>query len=343
MKKYFKQIILLCITFIFLYIAFNNVNFHEFISVFKKFDYKYLFLLIISITISLSFRAVCFKQLIYKSAPNAKLSYLIPICLAGGGLNILLPARVGDIFRAYFTGEKYNCSKMKIFGSVMLERLFDVLIIFLLLSIGIFFYNRTPIAEKLCLFSGILIFIGIMGVVITYKFLNLDNICKTILNKTEKLPFNSVISNLIIFINKTCNSFFTGFDVIESPKRIFYTILASFGIWFFDCLNYFIVIHGFGYDFHWSICLFIISFLALACMIPSASIFVGPYQVAVIMAFAMYGAPKELALAVSISEQTVVTIYLGLVSVLFILKNNISFSSLKEQLKSDINKKSEIF
>ena len=339
MKKFLKKIILLIVTFIFLYIAFNNINLNEFISVFKKFDYRYLFILVISITISLSFRAVCFKQLIYKSAPDAKLSYLIPICLTGAGLNILLPARAGDIFRAYFTGEKYNCSRMKIFGSVMLERLFDVMIIFLLLSTGIFFYNKNPLAVKLCTFAGILILIGITAVFITYKYLNIDTICEKIIQKSEKLPFHNLIVDAVTFFNKTCRSFFNGFEVIDSPKKIFYTIMASSGIWIFDCLNYYIVIRGFGYDFHWSITLFIIAFVALACMIPSASIFIGPYQVAVIAAFAMYGASKELALAVSISEQTVVTLYLTIVTVLFILKNNISYKALKENLKEDISKK----
>ena len=77
----------------------------------------------------------------------------------------------------------------------------------------------------------------------------------------------------INFTNKTCNSFFNGFEIINAPKKILAALIASFGIWFFECLNFYITIQGFGYNLHWSVTIFIICFIALACMIPSTSIF----------------------------------------------------------------------
>ena len=161
----------------------------------------------------------------------------------------------------------------------------------------------------------------------------MDELCSLIINKTKSLPFSNLIQKGINFTNRTCNSFFNGFEVIEAPKKIFAALIASFGIWFFECLNFFITIQGFGYHLHWSVTIFIICFIALACMVPSTSIFIGPYQLAVITAFAIYDVNKEGALAISFVEQAIVTIVTSIFAILFLLKNNISFRDLQKDVQ----------
>ena len=262
------------------------------------------------------------------------LKELVSLCLTAASLNIVLPARAGDIFRAFFIGQKYNISKIKIFGTVMLERIFDVFVIFCFLLVGVFIYHRNEIAIKLCSFAGICILIGITFAIVTFKYNKTDELCYLIINKTKSLPFSNLIQKGINFTNKTCNSFFNGFEIINAPKKILAALIASFGIWFFECLNFYITIQGFGYNLHWSVTIFIICFIALACMIPSTSIFVGPYQLAVITAFSIYNVNKETALAISFVEQAIVTIVTSIFALLFLLKNNISF----EDLKRDVQK-----
>ena len=333
MKNHIKRIVLLIITIIFLYFVFVNIDLIELLESIKEFDLKYILLLSISIICSLTCRGICFKKLISKTV-NVPLKELVPLCLTSASLNILLPARAGDIFRAFFIGQKYKVSKIKIFGTVMLERIFDVFIIFCFLLVGVFIYHRNEIAIKLCSFAGICILIVITFTIITFKYNKMDELCCLIINKTKSLPFSNLIQKGINFTNKTCNSFFNGFEIIDAPQKILAVIIASFGIWFFECLNFFITIQGFGYNLHWSVTIFIICFIALACMVPSTSIFIGPYQLAVITAFAIYDVNKEGALAISFVEQTIVTIVTSIFALLFLLKNNISF----EDLKKDIQK-----
>lgn len=332
MKKNIKKLILLLITFVFLYFVFVNINISKFINTFKDFNCNYIFLLVLLIAITQSMRAICFKQLIHKTVPQANLPYLIFLCLASAGANIILPARAGDFFRAYFTGEKYNMSKIKAFGSIILERLFDVISIFIILMCGIFIYQRNPLAVKLCLITACIIVFACLFAIVTYKHNNLSKICDFIEKKTENLPFSNFIQKVTTLANNICNSFFNGFEVIESPKRILYAFISSMGIWFCECLCYIVTIQGFGYNIHWSVVLFIIPFIALGCIIPSASVFLGPYQIAVITAFAIYNIPKETALAISVVEQSVVTVFLCAVTFIFLLKNNISYKEIKDKI-----------
>ena len=335
MKKTIKRLLLLLTTFGFLYLVFANLDFKELIVTLKEFDYKCIFFLVCSIFIALSFRALAYKKLISLTIDNASLKEFIPLCLTGAALNIVLPARAGDIFRAFYTGQKYNANKMKIFGAIMLERIFDGLIILMMLLCAIFIYHRNPLAQKLCIGAGLIFISGLIFCIVAFKYNKTDKICQYIENKTMFLPENlrSATHNCIKFINNTCNSFLNGFEILNHPKKLFAIFCSSVGIWVFECLNYFIVINGFNIDVNWSVVLFIIPFIALACMIPSTSIFIGPYQVAIIAAFAIYDINKETALAISLLEQAVVTIFTSLIAVIFLLKNNISYKELKEDIK----------
>ena len=331
MKKHLKKAALLLITLVFLYFVFLNLDIKELTEVMKQFNLWYLLPLAFSIFISASIRGIIFKFLLNNTLKIPAWESM-HLCITAAAMNILLPARAGDIFRACYTGHKYKTDKVKIFGTVMFERIFDIIVIFSLLLLGILVYHRNETAAKLCIFAGICMTAGLAAAVYAYKFNKTDEICSFITKKTAKLPFSEFINRAVSFINRSCNSFFAGFEIIESPKYMAAAILTSFTLWFVECLNYFIVMHGFGCDVHWSVTLFLMGFIALACMVPSASIFIGPYQMAVIAAFTMYGVSKETALAISIVDQAAVIITVSIAALIFLFKHNISF----EELKKDI-------
>ncbi len=337
MNSKIKKLILLFITFVFLYFVFRNLNVTELIETMKEFDPKYAVLLVISILTSLSFRGLCFKLLISQSV-KVPLKDLAPLCIAGAALNIALPARAGDIFRAYYVGSKYNANKIKLFGSIMLERIFDGLVILAMLFAGIMLFNKDPLAQQLCNIAAAIFIGSLIFVLLIIKYNKINSICTFLEEKTHKFPqkIRNIILSIIKFTNQMCNSFFEGFEILKSPSKIIPVAIVSVIIWFLEGLTYYITIQGFHCEVDWSIVLFINSFIALACMVPSTSIFIGPYQFAVISAFAIYNISKETALAVSFLEQAIVVIVTAVVTVIFLAKNNISFKELRETTNKKI-------
>ncbi len=327
-----KKIILLLFTLLLLYFVFVNLDFNELLNQFKNIDYKYLFLLAVSIVVSLFFRGLCFKQIIYKTV-NIPSIEAAALCITSSALNIVLPARAGDIFRAYFVGDKYNADKVKIFGAVMFERILDMIVICMFLLFGILVYHRNPLAIKLCLAAFFILLASLIFAVLTYKFKQIDKICGLIKKLISKIHNSDLSEKIINFVNKMCNSFCSGFEIIDSPKRLSFAILTSVLVWIFDCLNYVIILMAFNCPVHWSVAIFISCFIVFACLIPSASIFVGPYQIAIIAAYAMYNVGKESALAIAFVEQAVVIITTISIAITFFFINNISLSKFKEEIK----------
>ncbi len=333
MKISFKKIILFLITLGFLYLIFSNFDFKELLLTIKGFKLKYIFLFVLVILSSFFCRACCFKQLISKTV-DVSVWKLLPLCVTGASLNIVLPARAGDIFRAYYIGHKHNVDKVKIFGTVMLERIFDGLVILSFLLLAILLYNKNPLAQKLCITASFIFFGALICAYLAIRFNKTDEICKILNEKATKLPekLRMPVNSILQFINKICNSFVSGFEILQYPKKLMRIVVFALGIWCFECLKYYVTIQGIGCEVDWSVVLFIIPFIALACMIPSTSIFVGPYQFAVITAFAIYNVPKETALAISLVEQAIVTIITSIVAALFLIKNNISYNEIKKDI-----------
>jgi len=116
LKKHAEKIILFLITCIFLYFIFRNLDIDELMRVIKQFNILYTLPLAASILFSLSLRGLVFKQLLHNTV-KAPLSELAHLCITGAAMNILLPARAGDFFRAFYTGQKYSADKVKIFGT----------------------------------------------------------------------------------------------------------------------------------------------------------------------------------------------------------------------------------
>jgi len=101
--------------------------------------------------------------------------------LCGLALNVILPARGGDIAKVAFLGRKNNEQWLKLGGAVILERSFDLLalgLIGLTASLLACNYKGTPL-------SGLVVFVCVFGMVFFSKFHRLPIIGAKLKNFNE--------------------------------------------------------------------------------------------------------------------------------------------------------------
>ena len=65
-------------------------------------------------------------------------------------------------------------------------------------------------------------------------------------------------------------------------------------------------------------------------MLPSTSVFLGPYQYAYIIALSIYGIDKSTTLAISTVHQTILMLLLTFVGLYYLIKFNFSLKQIKE-------------
>ena len=243
--------------------------------------------------------------------------HLGAVFIVGSMLNSFLPARAGDIYRAYYLGENKQENKMKIFGSVILERTLDGISVFFILLFGVLFYcKNNPVILSATYFFGA-VFIGSMiAFYLIFKFNKIDFVCQKTENILEKIHLNG-LSGIVKSLNKHANSFMEGFEVLDNWKLTLKSAVMSAVVWGIECYVAFLILESFNLSLPFSASLFVISLISFSAMLPSTSIFFGPYQAAYLIALGIYGVNKSTILAISLVHPVQLWAYIIYTSLIF--------------------------
>lgn len=328
--KHKDKIIGLLISLVFIILIFWKLDIHKLIAAFRMFDYRILFLFVPIYVFSLYIRGVRWKYLL---CLNEKLSVneAFFAFTVGNTINSYLPARAGDFWRAYHLGNKIGESKMKLLGSIILERLIDGISILLILFFAIVTYFRHRWVLNIAAVAACLFFGALAVIYIIFKFNKIEYIFK----KISEIPFLSGFTAQLNTISGHLMKFMNGFEALNNPKCFFMAFFMSMLAWGFECLMTYMIILGFGVHYGISIALFTISFIALSTVIPSSSIFIGPYQYAYILALGIYHIGKEQALGTAFIHQMSIMIIITVISVIYFMKGNTSLDEIQKEINSE--------
>ena len=126
------------------------MSFSEVISSFKEMDYIYIFPAIVLIVLSYIFRAYRWQALLESSLKINVSGLYSPMMV--GFMGNFLPARAAEILRPYLLSKKYNITFAAAFASIVVERLFDMIIL-LLIFIWVFWFEADAFSSNIE-FSG---------------------------------------------------------------------------------------------------------------------------------------------------------------------------------------------
>lgn len=322
-----KKIFALLITLLFLGLIFHKMDWHKLIGTFKLFDFKNLILIVPLYILTLYLRGVRWKSLLLNNPKYSALN-LGSIFTVGSMLNIYLPARAGDLYRAYYLGSTESEKKMKLFGSIILERTFDGICVFLILLFAVLVYSKQQWILSLAYLIGALFIGSFLVFYLIFKFNKVDFVCSKMIFLCEKLP-HFISNKLVEFIKKInthTNSFIEGFESLNSLKYTAQAFGMSLVIWIIECYVAILIINSFHLNLGFSAALFVISMISFSTMIPSTSVFLGPYQYAYILALGIYGVDKSTALAISTIHQAILMLILTAIGISYFLKFNFSLN-----------------
>jgi len=100
-----------------------------------KADYWYMVPAVAVLFVALAVRCVRWSVLMRPVAPISPVR-LFPYAIIGYMANNLLPARAGEVVRAYVLGDREHVSRVGTFGTIAVERLFDGCVLVLMLLVA---------------------------------------------------------------------------------------------------------------------------------------------------------------------------------------------------------------
>jgi len=246
-------------------------------------DAKWLLAAVATYALNMAIRVLRWQRLL---AGIKKLPYkaVLTVLLIGYAVNNVLPARIGELYRAHLSGRRFGFSRATALASIMVERTMDGLLVVALLAVGQFFVPYSDVVQLLLLIAST-IFIGI-AIILIYLAR------KNTLVHLENWPR----------ISAKIGSFQDGVAVFRDGGLL-KVFLLSACVWCLEALSVWFILNAIGVSVGIGELALITSVATLSTLLPSSPAYIGTYQYAYVFAFGMLGHGAAEAVAASTAAQ----------------------------------------
>ena len=308
-------------------LLFRSVDPAEILRAFRGIDGIWLVPAVAFTFLSYIMRAVRWKYLL-SPLKQTSFSNLVSATLIGYMANNLLPARLGELVRAYVLGEREGIGTGAVVATLVIDRLADGFTVLLLLVTAVFTLRLPPGSEaaQQGLVAGGYITLGLYLVVVVFLVLLRRNTMGTIRLLEQLLrPFPGKIAEKVI---PFLGAFIDGARITPHWRERLALVASSLVIWAFAVLPIHCVLRAFGLNFPIPVSLFIMVLLVFAVMVPASPGFVGTYHAACVYGLLALGVRREMALSVAIVIHGINFFPVIVVGLLCLWRENLSLSTL---------------
>ena len=270
-----KIILPLLLSVLFISYALEDFNYTLFIGSLKNANYLFIISSILLLIIIIFLRSLRWKLLFTK---QLKINDLYKSQLIGYMGNNIFPLRLGELLKALFLEKKSKISKYEIIGTVILERVLDLIgLIILFLILLNFSIIELVSFDSIKVIYFLLIFVS-LSIILSFN-----------LNKIKNFKFKNSSFQII-------DDIISGFSTINKSNfllSIFYTIL----IW----LSYIIVVYLVQKSMYLNLsfiqCILLLFLSSLVLMIPSMPGNIGTFEGSVVYTLLLFGIKDDFGFA----------------------------------------------
>jgi len=236
------------------------------------------------------FRAVKWKYIL-KPFANVRLADSYHIMMLGFFANNLLPARIGEVIRAYALSKKYGIGKVKSFATVVVDRVTDGAALIGLLALAFAFSERIPAAFEQLVLLPVLVFAVLLAVFLfpqkTKRLLSpfVRLLPEALQGKFEFLLEETVVGGKALRGNLTYKVAIWG---------------SSAAVWAIHVLTFYYVARQMGLPLGLVDLALFTALASFAVMVPAAPGYIGTYEAAVAAFFVAYGLDVNQGLAFAV-------------------------------------------
>jgi hypothetical protein len=212
------------LTVVFLIAAFKNVDVVESFRLISKISIPWFFLFYFFFFFGHYLRAVRWKVIISSVKKDTSMLNLMGATMVGYGVNCIVP-RLGEIYRPAFLGKWENVSRSSIFGTIIVERIIDLLALGIAVLISVMIFPGNLYTEFPWLKSTLYLGFAAMAVLILVLFLTVKlkhKFYDIIIKFVGKISSKAADKLAYVFEMLT-----DGFSSLKGSRNYFLTILLT--------------------------------------------------------------------------------------------------------------------
>ncbi len=217
-------VISVLLTAVFLYLAFKDVDLNEALYLVTQASVKWTIIFIGIFLFAPLVRAYRWKVLIKSVKPDTSVINLFGATMVGYGINCVIP-RMGELYKALFLGRWEKISRSSLVGTVIVERIIDIIALAFSVIISGLIYSGNLYEEISWLKPSLYIGFAVIFVMILFIYLIVvlkDRFYNMILKYVGKISKKGAEKLAYVF-----HMLIDGFNTVKNKKDFFIIVFLS--------------------------------------------------------------------------------------------------------------------
>ena len=296
MKISWKVVLGFVVTALCLYFAFRSTDWAQAIELAKHANYFLLFLSAVAATGMFPLRAIRWRSILDPVVPKAPLVPLWRSIAIGMMVNNVAVLRAGEIARVFaVTREVPAVTFSTGFASLVVDRVFDAVVVLLLLGVAVVAGN-FPMSTQIAGYSFARIAIGfaivpIAMLVVLYALVFVPDTLIRIFEMFARRVSPTVERRGSEILRK----FADGLSVLRSPRHFIAVFWWTLLHWLLQPVAFWLALKAFGIDVPWSATLLVQGIIVILVALPAAPGFFGLFELGAKVGLGVYGVESTLA------------------------------------------------
>ena len=305
----------------FLWIALNGLDLGDFWHVVSRANYWWLIP-----GVGVYFLAVLVRTWRWRSMlrPMADISVrrLLPVVIIGYMGNNIYPARAGEVLRSYVLRRNTGVAMSASLATVVLERLFDGLVMLLFVFVTLPFVPLPPGYAAIVSGMSVLFLVALLAfLLLAIRPHSMARIYAWCVNHLLPTRFRAPVHGLF-------DGFIVGLQSLRSPRELLIIFGTSTLIWLLETTKYWFVMHAFPFDVPFYVLMLMTAVVNLATTLPSTPGYVGTFDAPGIAILVAYGVAGEVAAGYTLVLHAALWLPITLIGAVLMLRQHIGWSDM---------------
>jgi uncharacterized protein (TIRG00374 family) len=286
--RHWKLWLGLIISLIFLAVALYGLDLAHFWEALREANYWWLIPGVVVYFITVWIRTWRWQSMLNHIA-SVPLRTLFPIVVIGYMGNNVYPVRAGEVLRSYVLRRNCGIAMSASLATVVLERLFDGLVMLLFVAVTLPFAPLPPMFRSLVIgFSGIFLVALIGFIWLAARPQRMSRLYTMLVDRFAPDQLRPHIHGLF-------DRFIIGLQSLRSPREMIVILLTSTLIWLGETLKYWFVMHAFPFEVSFLVLMLMTAVVNLFTTIPSTPGYVGTFDAPGIAILTQFGVVHAVA------------------------------------------------
>jgi glycosyltransferase 2 family protein len=303
---------------IFLYLALSGLDLESFWTTVRHANYWWL---IPGVTVY--FGAVWARtwrwHYMLRHVKRIPLTRLFPVVVIGYMGNNVYPARAGEVLRSYVLKRKEGVPVGVSLATVVLERLFDGLVMLLFVFATLPFAPLPPGYDLfVTVFSVLFLVALVVFLVLAARPERMGRVYAWVVNRVVPERLRPRVHGLF-------DKFVQGLQSLRSPRELFFILLSSTLIWLTETTKYWFVMHAFPFAVPFYVLMLMTAVVNLFTTLPSTPGYIGTFDAPGIAILTAYGVPQDIAAGYTLVLHVALWLPITALGALFMLLEHIGW------------------